>query len=275
MNVVQFQMGKPAHLPFHLLAWGQQYVRVYNCHPYYINPDGHSNGTDVSSLPSAASAAGGAHTEGNATANSTSTSAASSNHGASGGAAGEATGGAAGSRGGATLAQLALFSPDSIPAVDAARLPKSDLYDICWPGAIVSSHQGPLKPVYLKKFDIGRHRVSRHDALAHSVHNSSAVSGSAGTASDHAHSAGVRHGPQPIKYVYFTESDQIVHYDSVETLHALSAASNDTTFFVGKRREKARDSEPTDYMGTLSQWRECGTPGYSLTWPKESVVRID
>jgi hypothetical protein len=31
IHVVQFDMPKPAHLPFHLLAWGQQFVQKHNC----------------------------------------------------------------------------------------------------------------------------------------------------------------------------------------------------------------------------------------------------
>merc|ERR1711871_39130 len=31
IHVVQFSMPKPAHLPFHLLAWGQQFVQKHNC----------------------------------------------------------------------------------------------------------------------------------------------------------------------------------------------------------------------------------------------------
>ena len=80
---------------------------------------------------------------------------------------------------------------------------------------------------------------------------------------------------QPIKFAYYTECDQVVYFDSPQTFQALSAASNATTFFVGRRKEKGRDSNPADYMGTLNQWRECGAPGFSLTWPKEAVVRAD
>jgi hypothetical protein len=77
----------------------------------------------------------------------------------------------------------------------------------------------------------------------------------------------------PIRYVYYTESDQIVKFDSMSTFHAISSASNDTTFFVGRRREKQVDSNETDYMGSLNAWRNCGAPGFSLHWPKETLVR--
>jgi len=78
-----------------------------------------------------------------------------------------------------------------------------------------------------------------------------------------------------IKFVYYTECDQIVKYDSMNTLKALSLASNESTFFVGRRREKVAESAAEDYMGGLDVWRECGTPGYSMSWPKEVVVRME
>ena len=52
-----------------------------------------------------------------------------------------------------------------------------------------------------------------------------------------------------IQYVYYTECDQIVRYDTPVTLRALSLALNDTTFFTGRRREKSPVTPADDYMG--------------------------
>lgn len=79
----------------------------------------------------------------------------------------------------------------------------------------------------------------------------------------------------PLKYVYYTECDQIVRFDDEETLLALSAASNNTCFFVGRRKEKRVDADPFNYMDGLGNWRECGVPGFSLTWPRDVHVMID
>ena len=79
---------------------------------------------------------------------------------------------------------------------------------------------------------------------------------------------------KPFRFIYYTEMDQIVRFDSVETFRALSAASNSSCFFTGRRKEKERDSEASDYMGQLTQWRECGEPGYSMTWPADVHVRV-
>lgn len=83
------------------------------------------------------------------------------------------------------------------------------------------------------------------------------------------------HKGTPIKFVYYTECDQILKFDTEQTFLALSAASNDTTFFTGRRKEKNSESNPTDYMGGLTIWRECGIPGYSLSWPKSKHVYHD
>jgi hypothetical protein len=243
-NVVQFSMPKPAHLPFHLLAWGQQYVRVHNCYQFYT---GKRQLTETAAVVAAA--------------------AVNSTGSASGAGHGTDALPVQSNRGGATAAQLEYFKPNNYPAMDTTRIPKSDLFDICAPGAIVSSYQGPVNVVYLKKFDVGRQKVHRHAPHAGNTTHSGSNTTSAAEAVHHAYSA--------IKYVYYTESDQIVYYDSFETLRALSAASNDSTFFVGKRKEKGRESNPEDYMGTLNNWRECGVPGFSLTWPKDTMVRID
>lgn len=38
---------------------------------------------------------------------------------------------------------------------------------------------------------------------------------------------------QPIRFVYYTEADQIVRFDSLLTFRAIKAASNATTYFLG------------------------------------------
>jgi len=79
----------------------------------------------------------------------------------------------------------------------------------------------------------------------------------------------------PLKFVYYTECDQIVQFDDEVTLRAVSAASNNTCFFVGRRKEKRVDADPEAYMDGLGNWRECGSPGFSLTWPKDIHVMVD
>lgn len=270
VNVVQFQMNKPAHLPFHLLAWGQQYVRVYNCHAFYMDKTPPNAAGDVSVKPHRLLTAAASD---NSTSSVNVTIAKSEING---------TKTTVHTRGGATQVQIEYFNPNTVRKIDYNRLPKKDVYEICAPGAIIASVGGPVNVVYLKKFDIGRHKVFRNGGG-----NSSSGGDSSGHPNPHANpkDTAARNGTErhlhqhhqypAIKYVYYTESDQVVRYDSFTTLRALTAASNESTFFVGKRREKARDSDPVDYMGSLNIWRECGVPGYSLLWPKDHLVRID
>lgn len=81
--------------------------------------------------------------------------------------------------------------------------------------------------------------------------------------------------PGPLQYVYYSECDQIVRWDSLETLQAISNALNESLFFTGRRKEKVPQSPPEMYMGGLNNWRDCGQPGYSMTWPRDIHVRVD
>ena len=69
---------------------------------------------------------------------------------------------------------------------------------------------------------------------------------------------------KPFKFVYFTESDQVVRFDSANTLNSILQASNSSCFFVGRRKEKDGNSEPQEYMKYLNIFRQCGTSGFYL-----------
>lgn len=273
VNVVQFQMAKPAHLPFHLLAWGQQYVRVYNCHAFYMD----KVPLNATTKHSAKHIAKQARLLTSAESTPVKTAEVGEKKNVNG-----TQASAVQARGGATQAQIDYFNGNTVRRIDYNRLPQKDVFEICAPGAIIASVGGPVNVVYLKKFDMGRHKVHRSSGVDSAASSASSGHG-AGPAPTHRNlKESVRNGNgtelhqyPAIKYVYYTESDQVVRYDSFTTLRALTAASNESTFFVGKRREKARDSDAADYMGSLNIWRECGVPGYSLLWPKDHMVRID
>lgn len=78
-----------------------------------------------------------------------------------------------------------------------------------------------------------------------------------------------------VKFIYYSECDQVVRFDTLSTLRAVSAALNDTTFFTGRRKEKRPESAPEEYMNGLEIWRNCGAPGYSMIWPRSNKVQID
>jgi hypothetical protein len=252
-------MVKPSNLPFHLLAWGQQYIRVHNCYQFYPKPA--PVGVQHRALSATQLAAKKPHSNGTVPL-STSTMAIYSRS------ASNST-----QRGGISPALLGLFNPSYDPAINTNLLPKDDRYDTCWPSAIAQSHQGPLKPVYLKKFDVSRGR-HRHSIGAAAESAAAIKDTKGGTATKAGPSAGAMIGPV-IRYVYFTEADQTVHFDSLTTTRALSAATNDSTFFVGRRKEKNGESDPGDYLGHLDRWKDCGTSGYSMKWPQERVIQID
>jgi len=364
--VVQFQMNKPAHLPFHLLTWGQHYIKMHNCHQFYrthpavrrrqllwhrelgqlvtTKETTTTVTTNVTTIVKKVRRRGRAATSsttssndnnnttaGNATTSTTTiTSTTSSsideatleqmepiNNGSmhavrngpaiassssstmatvsantkegegkhSVGTTTTTTGG-----GGMIVTQAMMDSilkdypldPSRMSAASAAST-NANLYDICQPRAIANSVGGPVKVVYMKRFDFGSRRQVEHAAaVAAAASHADTRDTSRGTTTEPPavskqtdRLAGNSNKFRPIKFVYYTESDQVVKFDSLSTLQALSSASNDSTFFVGKRREKARDTDPEKYMESLNHWRECGVPGYSLIWPKDVHVQID
>eukprot|EP01031_Cornospumella_fuschlensis_P030984 gene30984-37447_t len=198
INVVQFRLARPAFLPFHLLAWGQYFIKHHNCHRFYKSVSEHTH-----SHNNVSARAPGSH-------------------------------------------HLGFIEEE----IDVDAIPKSvKEFEICLPQAITPYTGGPIQVLYMRK------PANFIEKIFNKSH-------------EHDHTT---HMPL-LSYVYYTECDQIVYFDSPQTLEALTAASNETTFFTGRRKEKGKDSDPSDYMGGLNQWRECGSVGYSLTWPRSEYV---
>ena len=149
IQIVQLELGRPAYLPFHLLAWGQQLIRLHNC-----------------ALPEAKSV--------------------TKDH------------------------------------------PNFKLYRICDNQPF--RHKGQVK-----------------------VHAYNASKLSEEVAADQ---------KKPFKFVYYTESDQVVRFDNANTLNTILQASNSSCFFVGRRKEKDGNSDPKEYMKYLNIFRQCGTSGF-------------
>lgn len=233
VDIIQFRMGKPAHLPFHLLSWGQLYVQENNCKNMHDFP-----------------LSGGPAGAGTATTTTTNTSLS------------ELV-----SNGIQSLTNMITSSisrklfDKSMLATD--RKHSRDPYGICTDNLLKRHHGTPHEVVYHRKA-----------AYYNDIHN---ISKAAFAEYYKLPSTNpVHHSvPHPINFVYYSECDQIVRFDSMSTFHALSAASNDTTFFTGRRREKKMESEPEAYMGNLDNWRNCGESGYSLRWPRDTEVHYD
>jgi hypothetical protein len=187
INIIQFRMHKPAHLPFHLLAWGQTYLRHYNCYHFYDQSKGFSD--DYKGFP--------------------------------------------------------------VGTIDSSKLEteKAEEYQICLSHGVAPPRGSPIEVLFSWKNETA---VNLFNPANRSVASFT-----------------------PIKYVYYTECDQIVKYDDMTTFRALTTATNESTFFTGRRKEKHRDSEPSLYLNDLNNWRECGTTGYSIRWPKSGFVYHD
>jgi len=195
-HVVLLKMEKPAHLPFHLLAWGQQFVKSHNC-----------------------------------------------------------------------------FHTGEHKKVKVAGGSDTNVLEICEDDAadlMAQNKNGPIEVRRMFNFRAFPHVVSNTTMQAALFSNSKWHEGAVGGKDDVKH---LLH--KPFRFVYYTEMDQILRFDSDQTLLAISAASNSSCFFSGRRREKNRDSSPEDYMGQLTSWRECGEAGYSFTYPTDILVRQD
>ena len=276
-------MQKPANLPFHLLSWGQQYVRIHNCFRFYPTPmQQQQQMSSSASRPQhrrlSLTAAG------SLSPNSTSDRLQALTHRAHV---------ASRSNGSAVMrndthsilhhrGKQAWDAWNNIirkRSINMEEVPVNDTaFDICRPNSIAASRGGPVDLVYMKKIDPW---IFNTDTADRDESGSKVVDGGINEGKKDKEST-VRGGKRrafigfvPKKFVYFTECDQIVRFDSWDTLQALTAASNESTFFVGRRREKARDTDPYDYMGSLNIMRQCGVTGYSLTWPLDPFVQKD
>ena len=168
------------------------------------------------------------------------------------------------SRGGRRRPHYSAQGSEDTDEIDVAAIPANrEEYEICYPNAIAKSVGTPINVTYSKKNEAAF-------AGGSGISNSNSTSG---TGSSSTSSRKQTHFV-PIKYIYFSECDQVVRFDDEMTLQALTAASNETTFFTGRRREKAVDSDPEAYMSNLDNWRNCGAPGYSLHWPRDIHVQF-
>jgi len=219
VNVIQFKTNKPAFLPFHMIAWGQSFIKHFNCQRFYdpatiVSPHTISVHRRTSRMN---------HHGGGKGINSNNNEHPGNTEDLKGFHVGQVD-----------IGKLEQELKDSI-----AHNP--DDYQICYPGSYPKARGSPIKVIYVKNttfFD----------------YNSTQV---------------------PLRYVYYTECDQIIKFDSWMTFQAISHGLNDSSLFVGRRKEKNAASDPLDYMGNLNMWRECGSPGYSLSWPSSHYVQQD
>ena len=207
-HIVSFNMPKPAHLPFHVLAWGQFFVQAHNCPP----PD-----------------ASEAYIE--------------------------------------EFKSKGFLSAKILSGKDQAYV---DRYHICTVNVFKNHHGIPFNATYHPP------AVPVSSSYpSHLIGHPKVEMSSRATASAHLGSIPLHASKDPILFVYYTECDQVVRFDSLATRDMVVAASNDTTFFVGRRREKVAESSEEDYMAGLNIYMTCGARGYSLLWPRDKLVQIE
>lgn len=235
INVIHLKMNKPAHLPFHLLNWGQHYVKRHNCQQFYFSNSNSSRFTAAG--PTTTSSKLRRRLEGKQR---------------------------------RQQQHFSAHGSEETEEIDVSLIPANrEEYEICYPNAIAKSVGTPINVTYSKKNEAS----FAGGVGVMPLNGTSSNSSSSGSSSSGARARRQAHFV-PIKYVYFSECDQVVRFDDEMTLQALTAASNETCFFTGRRREKAVDSDPEAYMASLDNWRNCGVPGYSLHWPRDIHVQF-
>lgn len=160
VHIIQFQLNKNANLPFHLLAYGQQFVKHHNCRIF--------NNTDL---------------------------------------------------------------------MERARF--QDVFEICDTEASLAAE------LEMKK------KNKHHRGRVFNQHGNITFYQPSPTYT------GARLDLE-IRYVYFTEADQIVHFENMDTLYGIASMTNITTFVLPRRREKIFPSPPELYNANLTEGRHCG-----------------
>lgn len=148
------------------------------------------------------------------------------------------------------------FNESAFELSDTTTAAKTDdAYEICTPGAITRSYAAltPINVTFMTPHATGQSRSSS-DTVLLDGHPVRPV---------HSH---------PIRYIYYTEADQIVRFDSIRTFDVITAATNDSFYLTGYRREKHWGSDPTDYMGSLDRGRVCGRECFRIAWPSSKHI---
>lgn len=76
-----------------------------------------------------------------------------------------------------------------------------------------------------------------------------------------------------IRYIYYTESDQVLFFDSIKTLNVVTSASSLTSVVLGRRRYKQGRKFPDNYEKNLAKGPGCGKEGYYIS--SDGSIRRD
>lgn len=232
VTIIEFNVTKHVHQIFHLIVWAQHYLKIHNCWTFSQHVN---SGT---STP---------HTDKNVHI-STST---SRNL--------KSPPWWKGKLRPLYFNESAFVISDSMAVTLAAKI--DDSYEICLPGAITRSYVA-LNSIHVLN-------------ITHVDSNSDSDSDPTSSLSSSILLGGFPIRPihkYPIKYIYYTEADQILRFDSLRTFDVITAATNDSFYLTGYRREKHWNSDPQDYMGSLDHGRKCGQECFRIEWPASKYI---
>jgi hypothetical protein len=164
-HIVQFNVNKNANLPFHLLSWGQHFVRKHNCESLFN--DNHT-------------------------------------------------------------------APDNV------------LLKICEKKGVATAKGTPVNVTYHRPSDVYLQQTSKSRTTTKKIERMIFENGRTQTETK-GENINV-----PFKYIYYTESDQILRYGSPTAMEMLVSATNETTLLAGRRRNKDVMSNASEYMSGKS-----------------------
>lgn len=264
VGIIQFDVQEPVFAIFHLLVWGQHYIKMHNCHQFTEKYQQHEIRDSIERQRRQKLEQHGAGQERGWGMPNRRLSAASSDgsHSGTHGSSSDVNGGYEARKKGWWKGKLKkyLFADNMLVNMNySAVKEKSDyqLYDICMPKSIQQSYYA-LSQINVTYISWGRAHWNVHQQQQqyHQQHQYQKEYRVGFDVRQHAQFTPVH--THSIRYVYFSEGDQILRFSSMNTMHALSAASNSSTFFHGQRKHKRLDSTPHEYMKDLSN--ECPSP---------------
>ena len=215
---MQFNVNKNANLPFHLLSWGQHFVRKHNCE--FLSKGNHShtlhshiNRQPPIPIPIPISISAVRQSK-------------------------------SGSESKLRDAREKLDQMKDY-MIDQLGI-NSDLMRICEKKGIATPKGTPVNVTYYRASDAYLQQTGKLETIIKEIKYT--VDENTKITKNEKSNIGMKFKNIPIKYIYYTESDQIVRYGSPLTMEMLVSATNESTLLSGRRRNKDIQSTATEYM---------------------------
>ena len=207
-HIVQFNVNKNANLPFHLLSWGQHFVRKHNCE--FLLKDNHTAHSHIKRNPSSI-LSHSRPVQGQS----------KSEH--------------------RKDYLVDRYAPDNV------------LLQICEKKGIATAKGTPVNVTYHHPSDVYLQRTSKSETTVHEIEYTVDEKGKiTKKTKNENNNLRVKFHNVSFKYIYYTESDQILKYGSPTAMEMLVSATNETTLLAGRRRNKDAMSNASEYMSGKS-----------------------